>query len=199
MPPALPALAKIEGVDLAGIAGLIDPPPEARETMMRSAGPGEALDELARAGFLIEATRLLAHALPKREAVWWACMCARHVPQPDLPAADAKALETAEQWVRRQTDELRREAMDYAQESGFSTPECWAAVAAFWSGDSMSPVGQPAVPPAPHLAGRAVAGAVALASVRTRPERASARLRNFLASGREIASGGSGRLAPEED
>ncbi len=199
MSATIPELAKIQGVDLPGIVGLIDLPPEARDAVARCTAAPEALEELIAAGFLIEATRLLAQALPKREAVWWACMCARHVPQPDPPEADIKALEAAEHWVRRQTDELRREAMAHAQESGFGTPECWAAVAAFWSGDSMAPPGQPAVPPAPHLAGRAVAGAVALASVRTQPERATPRLRNFLASGREIAAGGPGRLAPEAD
>jgi len=192
-----PALPKIQQADLPGIVNLLDLPPEARQAIARCSAAVEALDELARAGFLIEATRLLAHALPKREAVWWACMCARHVPLPDLPEADGKALEAAEAWVRKQTDELRRQAMDLAQSSGFATPECWAAVAAFWSGDSMAPLGQPAVPPAPHLAGRAVSGAVALASVRTKPERATARLQQFLASGREIAAGGPGRLTPE--
>jgi hypothetical protein len=32
----------------------------------------EALDRLEQAGFLTEATRLVAHALPAREAVLWA-------------------------------------------------------------------------------------------------------------------------------
>lgn len=194
---AATTLSKLQQADLHGIVGLLDLPPEARQSIERCSAAPEALECLADAGFLIEATRLLAHALPKREAVWWACMCARHVPHPGLPEADGKALETTEAWVRRQTDELRRQAMDLAQVSGFATPECWAAVAAFWSGDSMAPLGQPAVPPAPHLAGRAVAGAVALASVRTMPERATGRLRQFLASGREIAAGGPGRLPPE--
>ena len=34
----------------------------------------EALDRLEQAGLLIEATRPLAHALPAREAVWWATL-----------------------------------------------------------------------------------------------------------------------------
>ena len=88
-------------------------------------------------------------------------------------------------------------AWGQAQSSGCSSPEAWAAIAAFWSGDSMSPEGQPAVPPAPHLAGTAAAGAVALASVRGEVTRRDARLHRFLESGRDIATGGPGRLPAE--
>ena len=61
----------------------------------------------------------------------------------------------------------------------------------------MSPEGQPAVPPAPHLAGTAAAGAVALAAVRGDVTRREERLRRFLESGRNIAAGGPGRLPAE--
>ena len=158
----------------------------------------DALQRLESGGFLVEAARLMAHALPKREAVWWACMCAFHTAPPDLPETDRLARETAENWVRQQTDKLRREAMGKAEAGDFATPEAWAAVAAFWSGDSMAPEGQAAVPPAPHLCGTAVAGAVVLAAVRGDPIRQPARLKRFLESGRNIAAGGPGRLTPED-
>jgi len=61
----------------------------------------------------------------------------------------------------------------------------------------MSPEGQPVVPPADHLTAVAVSGAVILASVRLRPELASARLARFLKSARDIATGGAGRIPPE--
>jgi hypothetical protein len=171
--------------------------PEAATATEGCAQTIEALDRLEATGFLTEATRLVAHALPKREAVWWACMCALHTAPADLPAPDRAAREAAEEWVRQQTDKARRVAWDLAQASGCSTPEAWAAVAAFWSGDSMSPEGQPAIPPASHLPGTAAAGAVALASVRGDATRRDARLRRFLESGRNIAAGGPGRLLAE--
>jgi len=157
-----------------------------------------AISRLEAAGFLTEAAKLMAHALPRRESVWWACMCARHTTPPDLPEADAAAVTCAENWVRQQTDETRREAFGHAQRANFGTAEAWAAVAAFWSGDSMSPLGQPKTPPAPHLTGTAAIGSVTLAAVRTFPGRRDDRLRRFLASGREIAAGGAGRLPQEE-
>ncbi len=157
----------------------------------------EVVSALAQVGFGIEATRVLAHALPKREAVWWACMCAAHTAPPDLPEADRKVRELAENWVRQQNMDFARAAMEEAKRAGFQSPEAWAGVSAFWSGDSLAPAAALTVPPPPHLTGVAVAGAVALASVRTDASRQLQRLAMFLQSAQDIAVGGHGRLPPE--
>ena len=171
-------------------------PPELR--LLRGCSDAVAgLDRLQSAGALIPATRLGAFALPKREAVWWASMCVAHTAPPDQPELEIKIRATAELWVRRQDDASRREAMDLARAAGFGLPDSWVAVGAFWSGDSMAPLGQPIVPPAPHLTGTAVAGAVALAAVRGNPAHQVARLERFLGSLRAIGDGEAGRLAPE--
>ncbi|MBC7938943.1 MAG: hypothetical protein H7Z19_04130 [Chitinophagaceae bacterium] len=159
----------------------------------------EGIERLEAAGFRNDALRLAAHALPKREAVWWACMCAAAVPDPKLSPADAAAGAAAEAWVRKSADEpLRRAAWDAAQKTAFQSPEAWAAVATFWSGGSMSPEGQPVVPPGENLTGVAVSGAVMIAAVRGHPERAAARIGRFLSAARDIAVGGAGRISPEE-
>lgn len=183
--PLVPLLPRLE----------LEPPLAA--TLAGAADAMAALDALLAAAAYPEAVRLVAHALPKREAVWWCCMCARAVPDPALPAPDAEALVAAENWVRRPDDAIRRTAMDLAQKTAFRTPEAWAAVGAFWSGGSMAPAGQPEVPPAPHLTGVAIAGGVTLAAVRLSPERAPQRYARFIAAAREIAAGGAGRMAPE--
>ncbi|HEV7456584.1 MAG TPA: hypothetical protein VGN96_07385 [Roseococcus sp.] len=144
-----------------------------------------------------DAARLAAHALPRREAVWWACMCARAIPDPARKPVDEAALLAAEAWVRRPEEATRRAAMAAAEAAAFRSAEAWAAVGAFWSGGSMAPEGQPVVPPAEHLTGVAVAGAVVLAAVRVRPERGPARLLRFVAAARDIAAGGAGRMEPE--
>lgn len=182
LPPLLPRLE----LDAEGSA------------LLAAAADAEAgLALLAGAGRTTEALRLLAHALPKREAVWWACMCARAVPDPASRPEDAAALEAAEQWVRRPDEANRRAAMAAAEKAGFRSTEAWAAVGAFWSGGSMAPEGQPAVPPAENLTGVAVAGAVVLAAVRVTPEKAGGRYGRFIASARDVALGGAGRIAPE--
>ena len=160
----------------------------------------EALDRLEQAGLLIEATRLVAHALPAREAVWWACACSRHTaPSGAHPAVETTIRDAAEEWVRRPTDEHRRTAMKQAETAGFGSAEAWAAVAAFWSGDSMAPPEAPKVPPQPHFTGLAVAGAVALAAARGPAARRETRLRHFLVAAKDIAAGGVGRIEAETD
>ena len=172
-------------------------PPEAALLVADASATRTALAALEGGEFLVEAARLIALALPRREAVWWACMCAHHTEPPALPEADRAAVLAAELWVRTQTDESRRAAFAYAEQAGFATPEAWAAVGAFWSGESISPLGQIPVPAPAHMTATAVAGSVTLASVRDFPGRQAERLRRFLASAREIETGGAGHLPAE--
>ncbi len=70
--PIAPLLPRLE-LDAEG-AALLDGATDA----------ASGIERLVAAGRMPEAVRLTAHALPKREAVWWACMCARAVPDPAL-------------------------------------------------------------------------------------------------------------------
>jgi hypothetical protein len=204
MPHAMPApaaaptpLLKLRGVALAGLLPRLGFAAPAAAAVAQAQDAAAGLAALQDAGLDAEACRLLAHALPRREAVWWACMCARHSAPAALDAADRLALEAAEAWVYRGEDATRRSGFAHAQAARFASPEAWAAVAAFWCGESMAPAGQVPVPPAPHLAGGAVIGSVLLAAVRGDPARRPARLARFLAAARDIAGGGSGRLPAE--
>jgi len=191
-------MSKLSALPLEEVLKRCELPPEAAAAVQGIGDTAGVIAALVKHEFLVEAARVFAHALPKREAVWWACMCALHTAVEPVPEPDRKARELAEQWVRQQTDELRREAMEQAKNAGFQSPEAWAGVAAFWSGDSLAPPdAQTKVPPPPHLTGVAVTGAVTLASVRNKPAAKDARLERFLSSARDIAAGGSGRLAPE--
>ncbi len=173
----------------------LDPPALAKVEALATAEA--AMTTLEAAGMLADALRVAAHGLPKREAVWWTCMCARAVPYAAAIPADLVAVEAAEAWVRRPDEAARRAAHKAAEAAGFKSTEAWAAMAVFWSGGSMSPEGQPPVPPGEHFSGMAVAGGVALAAVRQTPQHAQARMQRFLASAREIALGGAGRIQVE--
>lgn len=191
--------SKLRG-DLARALPHLDLDPQGKVLLEKCRTAQEALGALEQAGLLMEATRLVAHALPAREAVWWACACTRHTATSGASQkAENKVREAAEEWVRRQTDEHRRAAMKEAETAGFGSPEAWTAVAAFWSGNSMSPPEAPKVPPEPHFTGLAVAGAVALAAVRGEATRREDRLKRFLASAKDIAVGGVGRIETETD
>jgi hypothetical protein len=166
--------------------------PEAK-TLIGTDSPAVAVVEaLSANGLYADAVRFLARGLPKREAVWWACLCARDRLPADAPPPVAAALQAAEDWVYKPTEENRRIAMARAEAASFETPSSWAALGAFWSGGSLSPAGNPAVPPADHLTGLAVAGSIMLSATQTEPQHATARYRQFLAYGANIANGGRG-------
>jgi hypothetical protein len=136
-----------------------------------------------------DATGFLAHALPKREAVWWACRCARegHGPEPSAPTA--AALQASEKWAAEPNEDNRRATLAAAEAAGLKTPAAFVGLAAFWSGGSLAPAHVPSVPPEELLTARTVATAVLVASVLTEPEKATEKLHRFLGQGIAIANG----------
>lgn len=196
-PPAAPVANKLAR-PIEPILPFLELDPATTAELAKLPHAAQGLESLLTGDRTADALRLIAHALPKREAVWWACMCARAVPALEPNALDAEALVAAELWVRRPDETSRRATMEIAQKGGFRSAESWAAVGAFWSGGSMSAEGQPEVLPAEHLTGVAVVGAIMLAAMRHTPERAPLRFNRFVASARDIAGGGAGRIPPEE-
>ena len=181
-------LIKIEAKTAAELAGRLELSEPARAALRDGAGPADYLDALMESGQWPDAIRLLALALPKREAVWWACRCARAVGPAPSPAAGA-ALTAAEAWVAEPTEDRRRAAFPAAEAAQFGTPAGCTALAVFLSGGSLAPPQIAAVPPAEDLTGKTVAGALLLAGVVSEPEKASEKYRAFLADGLAIAEG----------
>jgi len=194
-PSRMPVLKKLPATSAAALCRDFDLTPDARPLLADELPAAEFLRRLTDAGLLLDAIAFLARALPKREAVWWACMCARTT-APEAASADhpdSRALAAAEAWVYKPTEENRRDTDVAAQAARFESPESWAAIAAFWSGGSIAPPDGPLVSPGDDLTPRAVAGAVMLAAVRRQPERAEEHYRIFLGKGLDIAAGGTGR------
>jgi hypothetical protein len=158
--------------------------------LLRSAHtPRQFLDELIAKECFADGVRFWAQAMPKPEAVWWLCLCARQSGAADgSPAAAAVA--AAEKWVASGSDEDRRSAKLASTAAGVGTPAGCAALAAFLSGGSLAPPNLPAVPPDEFLTARTVAGGLILAAVMREPEKAPQTFRKFLALGVEIANGG---------
>jgi hypothetical protein len=135
-----------------------------------------------------DAVRFIAHALPKREAVWWGWVCARRAagenPQPKIKAA----LDATERWIAQPNDDNRRLAMAAAQKAELGTAAGCAGLAAFFSGGSLAPPDAPPVPPGEFLTAKAVSGAVIFAAVSKEPEKAPERFRSFVAQGVEVTN-----------
>lgn len=129
----------------------------------------------------------LAYALPKRLGVWWAINCLRSE-DGLLGPEDPPIVSAIMDWIVEPSDVSRREAMTLAEANGMQTAAAWAAVTAFWSHGSMGPKEQPEVPAGDELAGKALSGAVILASVSQSPENASKRRTEFLELAMEVAA-----------
>lgn len=187
------AYAKIKAERASEVCRLYTPEPDAAALLTLDDTPGDFLDRLIAQGRLADAARFLAFALPRREAVWWACLCARDMLPDGAKPGEVAALEAAEAWVFKPVEDNRRAAMARAEAAGFTSPSSWAAVGAFWSGGSLAPPDLPEVPPGPELTGTAVSSAITIAAVQTQPEHAHAKYRRFLDYGLDIANGGTGR------
>jgi hypothetical protein len=160
---------------------------EKAQTLLRpDVLPQAFLDLLIRNKEFADAVRFLAHALPKREAIWWAWFCARRASGPDAAPEIKTALSATEKWIVQPNEENRRGAMTAAEQATFGTPAGCAGLGVFFSGGSVGPPDTPANPPGEFMTAKAVAGAVMLAAVATEPEKASEKYQAFLAQAIEV-------------
>jgi hypothetical protein len=161
----------------------------ARQLLRDDLTPRQYLGLLVAGQHFPDAVRFLAQALPKREAVWWACRCLRAVVGPNPPGEMAAAVHAAEAWAAAPSEDNRRAGGVAALAAGLGNPAGLTAMAAFWSGGSLAPPNVPAVPPDADLTARTVSGAIRMAVAQSHPAKATDNYRRFLALGVEVADG----------
>jgi hypothetical protein len=181
-----PALKKVEAKTAGEICAALELSEPARKLLDDQVSPAGFLARVSEAGLMPDAVRFLAHAMPKREAVWWACECVRAAAL-DSGDASKAALDSAARWAADPSEENRR-AAEKAAGQAQSTPEGIVALAAFLSGGSMAPPEAQEVKPADDLTARSVAGAILLAAVARQPQQAPERYRRFLELGLDAAN-----------
>ncbi len=117
--------------------------------------------------YWFDAATLLAHALPKREAVSWAVLVTRDyftVASPETRAAEQAVIEAVQKWILQPEDELRMAAHAAGVKVGNRLPSYWAAMGAFWSTGNITPEVGVITPPPPFLYARAVAASIDMAA-----------------------------------
>ena len=187
------ALIKVAAARAADVCTLYELAPEAAERLDDDVSSVDYLSRLMDDGQFSDAAQFLSHALPKREAVWWACLCLRStLPEPPNDA-ETGILEAVETWVYKPVDENRRAAFDLAQATDFKLPSAFAALAAFFGAGSLGPPDQADIEPEEGLAAGVAYSAIHLAAVRDKPELTDERYQTFLDRGLDIARGGTGR------
>lgn len=138
-----------------------------------------------------DAIHFLACGLPKREAIWWSCVCIRLLCT-ELSLSELSMLDTVEAWVRSPSEDAQYKTEHMNEVLKYLSPVGWSAQAVFWSGDSLVARDQPKVAPAPQLTAKAVNGAVQLAVVQ-QPEKIEQRAMECIRRGVDIANGGNGK------
>lgn len=139
-----------------------------------------------------DAINLLSHSLPKREAVWWACICAKqHSEQLNNELYD-ETLKIAEKWVYDPSEKNRRTAEFYAEKGKYETAAAWVAAAAFWSGDSIVAENEPKIAPDEYLYAHAVSGSILTSVSMEADENMSEVFKKYIEHGINIAEGGNG-------
>ena len=162
--------------------------------LLLAAGPRELVTALQASSDPRDAVYALAMMLPHRQAVWWACLGLRLLPDLAARPAELAAVEVAEAWVQSVSQSDAERAGVLADACDLGKAAGWTAMAAYWSGSSLAPRGQQAVPPAPHLPG--IAARTALLLLAYEPALAGrVRLADLLAIGVDLMHGDAGRAA----
>lgn len=151
-------------------AGVFDAMPEVAQDLDNRPGPQEGsvefIHRLAASATPEEAVTFAAQAMAPRHAVWWAHECLMRV-QGALEPQDIEMLALAAEWVAAPGEETRARVADAALACEARTPGVWVALGVGWTGGSLLPPGQSAVPPPPFLTGRAINAGILSALARS--------------------------------
>jgi hypothetical protein len=172
------AFAKILDSTAATICARCVLPDTSLRRLSPGIGPGEFVDLLVANKEYVAGIEFVAHALPAREAVWWACLCIQHAFGDTLQGKERDTCYAAVQWVLRPTEENRIFAKNSAEANGLAGAAGSAATAAGIGGAA-----------AAFTTAKAAANAVKLASIQAGAAKIGDTQRRFIALGLEIADG----------
>lgn len=187
-------LIKVQALTAAELLKNIDLSEEAEGHLVPDTAPEVSIDRLMEAGLYPDSIKLLAHGLPKREAVWWACLATRDVQTPETDQDNIDALIAAESWAKRPSEESRLRCKALGEKTKHKTPASWAATAASWCHGSLADENEPVIEPPDHLYAHAVAGSVTLAAVLSDPVDPNACFIRYMKQGLDLARGGTGNI-----
>lgn len=150
---------------------------------------GEFVEQLRREQLFPDGLQFAVHLLPKRSAVWWACLCIWQVQRPEPVPAVAAIFHATVRWVRDPSEDNRRATETVAQPVAIVDPAAALAQAVVWSGGSMNPLGLPEVPPPPDATGNMIVGALQASAARVQYDRRSIYYRHCLKLALDVAGG----------
>ncbi len=143
----------------------------------------------------VDMIRVLAETLPRRQAVWWACLAARDVLGHDVDLSGG-CLPAAENWVYHPTAEARRAAFEATKMTTPTDPTLDCARLAVFAGGTFGPDKLDEAPVTPGLFSAMVLNTI-YRSLDAIPEGPPAPwVQMHIDRGLDIARGGDGRSVP---
>lgn len=156
--------------------------------------PEAYIKVLSEAGRWSDAAMFMARTLPKREAVWWACVCAGNTDVLKKHKDETLAHRAAEKWAFKPTEENRRDAFIQAQKSNTPSIGTMSCLAAAFSGGKLSLSEEQSFEPDTSAFPKIISGIVLIAANDKGAEQFDKLLEQFLHQGADIACGGNGKL-----
>jgi len=137
----------------ADITSKYQPHPEAKPLLQPGQSPGQYTQALQKGNFSQDHIQFLAHGMPPRQSVGWACQSSAKVSD-KLEPSDKNALTAAQNWVKNPTPANQSLAAQAAAKTNYQGPGAWAAQGAASANTN------------PQLSGHAVAGSVQLSAAK---------------------------------
>jgi hypothetical protein len=122
-------LVKIAEKKAAALARDAELSKDARKLLGADSAPQPFIEELLAAELFEDVILLLAQGLPKREAVWWACLCLWRLCGMRPKAEEKPLLQSAVGWVVEPDEDKRRAAQAQAEKADPKLPARWLGLA----------------------------------------------------------------------
>jgi hypothetical protein len=159
---------------------------EAKALLSNGVSTKEFIALLVEKELLEDGLKLLAHLLPKREAVGWGCLCVKHV-LAEQKVQPSEVHVAAERWVAAPSEESRWAAKQLADEEEPRTASGLLAMGAFFAGPSLAAPHHPQpVPPPEKLTSVMVANAVVMVGIGKEPKKAKEKYAVFMQKGTSL-------------
>src|SRR5882724_6417211 len=124
-------LPKITTPTAAEIAAKSKPSPEGKALITPGMTPSEHLHVLEKNKLAVDSVGLLAHGLPAKDGICWACQGCRLV-GPKLSMPEMDALKLTEAWLKNPVPGLLVPISASLLKVDFTGPGSWAAQGAVW-------------------------------------------------------------------
>ena len=165
---------------------------EAQPLLTKDASIKEAIETLQANQLYNDLVQFISHAIPVREAIWWASLCIKQRHESWSPE-QTQCIQVAQRWTQSPAEDLRRKAEMLANELNLNCGPSWLAQAVFWNGSGSIVSEQlPRVLPDPFLYAKAVAGAINHSAALPVWDSSEKYYKNAITWALNIASGGNG-------